>query len=66
MKADPFSQSGGRWMNREVYSMTGMGNGTMEGKRNSIGNIKEGERAREKTEKEKKKIYINKEARQRE
>jgi len=38
--------------------MTGMGNGTMEGKRNSIGNIKEGERAREKTEKEKKKIYI--------
>ena len=46
--------------------MTGMGNGTMEGKRNSIGNIKEGEREREKkTEKEKKKIYINKETRQR-
>jgi len=37
----------------------------MEGKRNSIGNIKEGETAREKTEKEKKKIYINKETRQR-
>jgi hypothetical protein len=28
--------------------MKGVGNGTMEGKRNSIGNIKEGEREREK------------------
>jgi hypothetical protein len=36
--------------------MKGVGNGTMEGKRNSIGNIKEGERQREKTEKQKKKI----------
>ena len=40
--------------------MTGMGNGTMEGKRNSIGNIKEGERAREKKNRkgEEKDIYI--------
>lgn len=39
--------------------MTGMGNGTMEGKRNSIGNIKEGEREREKKNRkgEEKDIY---------
>jgi hypothetical protein len=32
-----------------------VGNGTVEGKKNSIGNIKEGERERGKTDKEKKK-----------
>jgi hypothetical protein len=31
--------------------MKGVGNGTMEGKRNSIGNIKEGERERERKQK---------------
>lgn len=56
MKAYPFSQGADGWIER-WYCMTGVGNGTLEGKRNSIGNIKEGERAREKTEKEKKKIY---------
>lgn len=45
--------------------MTGVGNGTLEGKRNSIGNIKEGERARKKNRKRKRKRYINKETRQR-
>jgi hypothetical protein len=39
------------WMDREMVLHEGVGNGTIEGKRNSIGNIKEGDRVRGKNKK---------------